>query len=117
MTRIALQAADLLAKNSSISCEVIDLRSLAPLDIECISASVARTAALATLEEGQITCGVGAEIIARLQETHGSLKATRIGALAAPVSSNPVLEAACLPDAARVCEAIRRLLRSELSHF
>ncbi len=112
MMRIAMEAADLIAKDG-ISCEVIDLRSLAPLDIECLSASVARTAALATLEEGQITCGVGAEIIARLQETHGPLKATRIGALAAPVSSNPVLEAACLPDAVRVCDAIRQLLGSE----
>jgi pyruvate dehydrogenase E1 component beta subunit len=111
MIRVALEAAELMAKDN-ISCEVIDLRSLAPLDIECLSASVARTAALATLEEGQITCGVGAEITTRLQEKLGPLKAIRIGALAAPVSSNPVLEAACLPNAARVCSAIRRLLHS-----
>jgi pyruvate/2-oxoglutarate/acetoin dehydrogenase E1 component len=111
MMRVALEAADLLAKDG-ISCEVIDLRSLAPLDIECLSASVARTAALATLEEGQLTCGIGAEIITRLQEKLGPLKAARIGALAAPVSSNPVLEAACLPDAARVRNAIRLLLHA-----
>jgi pyruvate dehydrogenase E1 component beta subunit len=112
MMRVALEAAELMA-NDNISCEVIDLRSLAPLDIECLSASVARTAALATLEEGQITCGVGAEIIARLLERIGPLKAVRIGPLAAPISSNPALEAACLPSAARVCSAIHLLFHSE----
>jgi acetoin:2,6-dichlorophenolindophenol oxidoreductase subunit beta len=112
MVHVALKAANLVSRDG-ISCEVIDLRSLVPLDMERLSASVARTGALATLEEGQITCGIGAEIAASLQEALGPLKAIRIGALAAPVSSNPVLEAACLPDAARVCDAIRRLLHSK----
>jgi acetoin:2,6-dichlorophenolindophenol oxidoreductase subunit beta len=112
MMHIACEAAELLSKER-ISCEVIDLRSLAPLDVETVSASVARTGALATLEEGQITCGVGAEVVARLQEMLGPLKATRIGPLAAPVSSNPILEAACLPDTAKVCEAIRCLVHSK----
>jgi pyruvate/2-oxoglutarate/acetoin dehydrogenase E1 component len=112
MVHVALEAANLVSRDG-ISCEVIDLRSLAPLDMERLSASVARTGALATLEEGQITCGIGAEIAASLQEALGPLKAIRIGALAAPVSSNPVLEAACLPDAVRVCDAIRRLLHSK----
>jgi acetoin:2,6-dichlorophenolindophenol oxidoreductase subunit beta len=110
MTRVALQAAQDIARDG-VSCEVIDLRSLSPLDMETLSRSVGRTGALATLEEGQVTCGVGAEIVARLQERLPAFKSVRIGALAAPVSSNPVLERACLPDADRVCLAIRALLQ------
>jgi pyruvate dehydrogenase E1 component beta subunit len=109
MTRAALQAATSLA-GEGLSAEVIELRSLAPLDIETISASVTRTAALVTVEEGQLTCGVGAEIIARLQERGTSMAAARVGALPAPVSSNPVLEAACLPSAERIASAVRGLL-------
>jgi acetoin:2,6-dichlorophenolindophenol oxidoreductase subunit beta len=110
MMRVAMAAAEILL-NDDINCEVVDLRSLAPLDMETLSVSVARTGALVTLEEGQLTCGIGAEIIARLQEQFPGLKSTRIGPLAAPVSSNPVLEAACLPDAAKVCHAIRSVLQ------
>ena len=109
MVRVALEAAEKL-EAEGVSCEVIDLRSLAPLDMPRIVESVTRTGALVTLEEGQVTCGVGAEVAARVFETIGPRRWARIGALAAPVSSNPVLEAACLPDAARVTEAVHRLL-------
>jgi acetoin:2,6-dichlorophenolindophenol oxidoreductase subunit beta len=110
MMRVAMAATEILS-NDGIYCEVVDLRSLAPLDMETVTASVARTGALATLEEGQLTCGIGAEIIARLQERLRDLKSIRIGPLEAPVSSNPVLEAACLPDPAKVCHAIRTVLQ------
>jgi pyruvate dehydrogenase E1 component beta subunit len=109
MTRVALEAAERL-ESEGISCEVIDLRSLAPLDMATIVQSVARTGALVTLEEGQVTSGVGAEVAARLFESIGQRPWARIGALPAPVSSNPVLEAACVPNATRVTEAVRRLL-------
>lgn len=114
MTRIAVEAAEQLAAEN-ISCEVVDLRTLAPLDLTTICESVARTGALLTLEEGQTTCGVGAEVAFRVRETLGATgiaRVARLGALAAPVSSNPVLEAACLPDAERVVQAVRRLLLS-----
>ena len=104
MVRIALEAADVLSAQG-IDAEVIDLRSLSPLDIDTLAGSVGRTRRLLTLEEGQVTSGVGAEVIARLQERLGPFPAARVGALAAPVSSNPVLEAACIPDAARVARA------------
>lgn len=111
MTRIALEAAEALDR-LGVSCEVIDLRSLAPLDIETIAQSAARTGALVTLEEGQLTCGVGVEILYQVLERIGPIATARVGALPAPVSSNPVLEAAALPDADRVITAIRRLLES-----
>ena len=109
MTRVALDAARSL-QDEGISCEVIDLRCLAPLDADTVAASVKRTGALVTLEEGQITCGVGVELAAQVMERIGSIATARVGALPAPVSSNPVLEAACVPDSARVKAAVRRLL-------
>jgi pyruvate dehydrogenase E1 component beta subunit len=109
MTRIALAAADIL-NAVGISCEIIDLRSLRPLDVGLTAASAARTGALVTLEEGQLACGVGAEIAACAQEALGPLPVHRIGARPAPVSSNPVLERACLPDAARVAAETERFI-------
>src|SRR5262249_28967138 len=94
MTEVAADAAAELAL-SGISCEILDLRSLAPLDLPRLCASVAKTGRLLTLEEGQATCGVGAEVAFRVRETLGTARVARVAALPAPVSSNPVLEAAC----------------------
>ena len=114
MTRVAMDAARML-QDEEISAEIVDLRSLAPLDIDTIVGSVRRTGALLTLEEGQVTCGVGVEVIARVQEVLGPVSTARIGALPAPVSSNRVLEPACLPDASRVVLAARNLLKPRVS--
>jgi pyruvate dehydrogenase E1 component beta subunit len=111
MTRVAAEAAERL-EGEGVSCEVIDLRSLAPLDLATVSASAAKTGAMVTLEEGQLSCGVGAEVAFAVRERVADLKVARVGALPAPVSSNPVLEAACLPDPDRLMVAIRRLLRN-----
>jgi pyruvate/2-oxoglutarate/acetoin dehydrogenase E1 component len=109
MVRVAMEAAERLAR-SGIFCEVVDLRSLAPLDVATVAASAARTGALVTLEEGQLTCGVGAEVAFRVQDEVGAVRVARVGALPAPVSSNPVLEAAAIPDPERVISAVRRVL-------
>jgi acetoin:2,6-dichlorophenolindophenol oxidoreductase subunit beta len=109
MVCVAMEAAQKLDEEG-ISCDVIDLRSLAPLDLETVAASVGRTGALITLEEGQTTCGVGVEVAAEVYESLGARPWARLGARRAPVSSNPVLERACLPDASRVVEAVHRLL-------
>lgn len=111
MCRVAEESAERLAAEN-VSCEIVDLRTLAPLDVATICESAARTGALVTLEEGQPTCGVGAEVIFRVREELGALRVARVGALAAPVSSNPVLEAACIPDVARVVQSIRQLMLS-----
>jgi pyruvate dehydrogenase E1 component beta subunit len=110
MVRVAMEAAQQL-EEMEVSCEVIDLRSLAPLDLDAITESVRRTGALVTLEEGQTTCGVGAEVAAQIYERLGVRPWARVGALRAPVSSNPVLERACVPDSARVVGAVRQLLK------
>jgi acetoin:2,6-dichlorophenolindophenol oxidoreductase subunit beta len=112
MVRTALEAATLL-EAEGISAEVIDLRSLAPLDMDTITESVRRTGALLTFEEGQLTTGVGAEVIVRASEILGPIHFARVGPLPAPISSNRVLEAACLPDANRVVVAARILQSSK----
>ncbi len=109
MVTPVLDAATLLA-DQGISCDVIDIRSLAPLDIVTIVASVSKTGALLTVEEGQATCGVGAEVAARLNDRFLRFHWSRLGAEPAPVSSNPVLEAACLPNSARIVAAVHSLL-------
>jgi pyruvate/2-oxoglutarate/acetoin dehydrogenase E1 component len=110
MVRVALEAAERLTREG-ISTEVIDLRSLSPLDMKTVWNSVTKTGALVTLEEGQPTCGIGVEIAGRLFEKSSSIRWARIGALPAPVSSNPVLERAVIPEAVRVLETVHRLLK------
>jgi hypothetical protein len=65
----ALQAAEVLAKEDGISAEVINLRSIRPMDREAIIATVKKTSRLVTVEEGWPQCGVGAEIAAVIMET------------------------------------------------
>ena len=109
MTRVAEEAAEQLAAEG-IASEIVDLRTLAPLDMQTVRASLARTGVLVTVEEGQMTCGVGAEIAFRAREGSSALRVARVGPLEAPVSSNPVLEAACLPDAERIAQSVRKTL-------
>jgi acetoin:2,6-dichlorophenolindophenol oxidoreductase subunit beta len=109
MTVPVLSAAEELA-SAGISADVLDLRCLAPLDSAAIIASAARTGRLLTVEEGQTICGVGAEVAFRAQEAVPGLRIARIGAATAPVSFNPVLEAAALPNAAGIVSAARALM-------
>ncbi len=108
MTVPTLAAASALA-DKGIEAEVLDLRSLAPLDTAAIIASIGRTGRLLTVEEGQVTCGVGAEVAFRAREALPTLRVARLGALPVPISSNPVLEAASLPDLARIVAAAQKL--------
>ncbi|MBI1262907.1 MAG: 2-oxoglutarate dehydrogenase [Rhizobiales bacterium] len=107
-----LQAAERL-NAQGVSCDVIDLRSLAPLDMATICTSVKKTGVMVTVEEGQLTCGVGSEISFRLREMLDGVKIARIGAVAAPVSSNRVLEAASLPDADKIVTCVLTLLNGK----
>ena len=95
--------------DATVEAEVLDLRSLAPLDTAAIIASIGRTGRLLTVEEGQVTCGVGAEVAFRAREALPTLRVARLGALPVPISSNPVLEAASLPDLARIIAAAQKL--------
>ena len=109
MCRVADAAADRLAADG-IACEIVDLRTLAPLDVATVAASVARTGALVTLEEGQLACGIGAELAFRVRDEVGTMRVARVGPARAPVSGNPRLEAATVPGPDDVVAAVRRLV-------
>ena len=69
MMRPTLEAADDLADTDGASVEVVDLLTVSPLDTETITASVARTGRAVVVHEGPRTCGIGAEVVARIVET------------------------------------------------
>ena len=108
----ALAAADQLAADG-IDVEVIDLRSLVPLDFGTVLESVARTRRAVVAHESWRFGGFGAELAAQLHsELFGELEApvARIGAASAPIPFSPPLEAAVVPGAAAVEAAVRQLV-------
>ena len=105
----ALKAADELA-NENISAEVIDLRTLKPMDIETIVESVKKTGRLVTVEEGWRQSGVGAEIAARLMaQAFDYLDAPvlRVTGKDVPMPYAANLEKLALPSVAEVVEAAK----------
>lgn len=105
---LALSAAESLAARG-IDAEVIDLRVLCPLDWETVAGSIRRTSRCVVAHEDSPDYGVGAEIAARVAtELLGELDAPvrRVGAAFHPVPFSPPLEAATLPSADRIAEAI-----------
>ena len=112
----ALAVADELA-GQGISVEVIDPRTLVPLDVETIRASVRKTGRLVIVDEAPPTCSAASEIAALVVEdraTFRALKAAvqRVCAAPVPVPYSPPLEKAALPDRAGIIAAIRRVLDS-----
>jgi 2-oxoisovalerate dehydrogenase E1 component beta subunit len=98
------------AQNDGRSVEVIDLRSLAPLDIETIFESVRKTGRCVVVHEAVVTGGLGAEIAARVtQECFYSLEAPvlRVGAYTTPYPPSR-LEEHYLPDLDRILDAVDR---------
>ncbi len=107
----ALEAADTLAR-SGISVEVIDLRTLLPLDMATIAASVAKTHRVVIAHEAVRNGGLGAEIAARIGcELFDELDApvTRVACPFAPIPFAPELEQALLPNTADIVRAVRAL--------
>jgi pyruvate/2-oxoglutarate/acetoin dehydrogenase E1 component len=107
----ALKAAETLGADG-ISAEVIDLRTLRPLDIPTILASVAKTNRIVIVEEGPLTGGWAGEVLARVTEQGlGDLDdAWRIATPDSPVPYSPPLEDAFLPSAERIVSEIRARL-------
>jgi len=112
MVHEALAAAEAVA-GDGISAEVIDLRTVAPLDLDPVLESVARTSRLLIAHEAVVPHGIGAEIAARVvNEAFWDLDAPieRVGAAATPPPYAPALEQAWLPDRTDLEAAIRRLV-------
>lgn len=112
MVHQCLKAAQTLEEEDDLQVEVIDLRSLAPLDHEAITASAKHTNKVLIVHEDTLTGGIGAELAAILAEDlfeylDGPI--TRIAAPDAPFPYAPALEAAYLPDAEKILAAARKL--------
>ena len=108
----ALVAADALA-GEGISAEVIDLRTLRPMDTETVIASVRKTNRLVTVEEGWSVCGVGAEIAAVvMDQAFDDLDAPvqRVSGRDVPMPYAANLEKLALPSAQDVVDAAKRVL-------
>ncbi len=113
MVNEALAAAEDLAKEG-ISLEIIDPRTLVPLDVDTIRKSVAKTGHLAVVDEACPTCGVAAEIISQVvedTETFGKLRArpVRVCGLNIPIPFSPPMEQYALPDKQKIIEAVRAI--------
>ncbi|WP_410506646.1 alpha-ketoacid dehydrogenase subunit beta [Mycobacterium sp. 29Ha] len=111
MVHAALEAAERLA-SEGISVEVVDLRTLVPLDLATVLDSVRKTTRLVVAHESVGFCGPGAEIAAAVgTELFGVLAAPiqRVAGTYTPIPRAATLEAACRPGADQVVEAIRRI--------
>lgn len=112
MVRTALVASENLAKEG-ISCEVIDLRTLLPLDMDTLLTSVTKTRRVVIAHEAVEVGGVGAEIAARLgtlafEELDAPI--VRVGCPFAPIPFAPELEKALLPGSRQIEMAVRELM-------
>lgn len=108
----ALDAADELEKSDGLQIEVIDLRTLAPLDKEAILATVKKTNRAMILHESSLTGGIGGEISAIIaEEAFEWLDAPviRVASIDAPVPFAPQMEDYFLPQVSEIVEATRRL--------
>ncbi|HHM05840.1 MAG TPA: alpha-ketoacid dehydrogenase subunit beta [Gammaproteobacteria bacterium] len=113
MLDLSLRAAGQLAKEG-IAAEVIDLRSLRPVDWDTLVASLEKTHRLLVVEEDSRFAGAGAELVAELTERcFFSLDAApvRVAARELPIPFNGTLEAACIPRVADIVGAARALIK------
>ncbi len=112
MTHLALGAAAAL-EEAGMRCEVLDLRSLAPMDDEAILASVAKTSRAVIIEEDTRRGGVGAEVAALIADrAFGDLDSPvrRVACEDVPIPCTPTLEQAVLPSVEKIVQAVESLI-------
>ena len=112
MVYVAAEAAAVLEREDGLQMEIVDLRTLLPIDEETILASVRKTSKAIVLHEATLTGGVGGEISARITEkAFDSLDGPvlRLAAPDTPVPYSPPLELAFLPNVAKLLERARWL--------
>ena len=103
-----LEAAEELS-NQGIEAEVIDLRTLRPMDFDAVRASVEKTGRLVSVEEGYPQCGIGAEVVARIAEQcfeSLDMPPIRIASKDTPIPFARVLEQETLPSPRRIVETV-----------
>jgi len=112
-THMCLAAAQRLETENGISAEVVDIRSLIPLDKEAILNSVKKTSRVLVVHEDKIFGGFGAELAAMItEEAFESLDAPvkRVGSTFTPVGFNRILEKAILPNTDKIYEAAKEVI-------
>jgi len=117
MVHVALAAAEQLAAQG-IEVEVVDPRTLVPLDHATILASVARTGRLVVVDETNLSCGVASEISAIVaEEGFASLRApiVRVARPDVPMPASPTLESALSPEPQHVVAAVKRVMQHGLA--
>jgi acetoin:2,6-dichlorophenolindophenol oxidoreductase subunit beta len=117
MVHKALEAAETLAAEG-INIEVIDLRSIRPIDSATIIESVKKTTRLAVVYEGVKTLGIGAEISAMVAESEAfdylDAPILRMGGAESPIPYSPILEKAAVPQVDGIIEGLRNLVKGRI---
>jgi pyruvate dehydrogenase E1 component beta subunit len=107
-----MQAADQLAKEG-IRCDVVDLRTIRPMDVDAITASVRKTNRAVVVEEGWELCGVGAQVVDYVQRhcfDHLDAPVLRVHQADAPMPYTKSLEKAAKPDVPKTIAAVKQVL-------
>ena len=113
MVHHALEAAERLSSEEGIECEVIDPRTVAPMDWDTMLASLEKTNRLVVVQETTRTCGIAAEILAELVERGFDYldgRPMRVASLDVPVPYNRGLEKMVVPDQQRIIDAVLKTL-------
>jgi len=112
MVLSALEAAEELVEEE-IEAEIVDLRTLKPLDIDTIASSVKKTSKVVVVHEGYRTCGVGAELAAQIMEKcfdYLDAPIKRVAGADVPIPMSPVLEEAAIPSKEKIIEAVKQIV-------
>ncbi|WP_088654594.1 alpha-ketoacid dehydrogenase subunit alpha/beta [Geofilum rhodophaeum] len=112
-THFCLEAAEKLAKEGIADVEVLDLRSISPLDTDAIIASVKKTSRAMIVHEDKVFAGFGGEVAATISEVafeYLDAPIKRVGSAFTPVGFNRILEAAVLPNTDKILTAAKEML-------
>jgi pyruvate dehydrogenase E1 component beta subunit len=115
MALVAMQAADQLAKEG-IKIDVVDLRTIRPMDVDAITTSVKKTNRAVVLEEGWEVCGIGAQIVDYIQRDcfdHLDAPVIRVHQADTPMPYAKALERAAKPDLPKTIAAVKKVMYIE----
>ena len=113
--RVLEEACDLAEKQEGISCELIDLQTIVPWDVDCVANSVRKTGKLVVSHEAPVSSGFGAEVVAKLQEEcFYSLEAPIQRVCGYDTPFPLVFEKHYIPDKLKNFEAIKRVFADSI---